>query len=96
MSEARTIAKNHLSHWLSALAEWGRLIGPRREQGGEVSLGPLKRPADLELDYVNSLLPPKQFLQTIRRCRHGTLPSQPIQARGRPWHPWTITSVDAF
>lgn len=88
MSEPTTIAKKNLPRWLAALADWGRLIGPRREQGGEVSLGSLHQPAELDLDYVNSLLPPKQFLlpqvePILRYSCNGTAEVEALLPRER-------------
>jgi len=62
LRKSRIIDKQDLPRWLEALGREARLIAPVRAARGEPVFSDLERPEDLVTDYVNTLIPPKQFV----------------------------------
>lgn len=58
----RWLTRGSLARLLSRLARESRLVGPVEVEGGEVVFLPVRDPAQLAHDYVNALVPPKEYL----------------------------------
>jgi len=56
------LTRGSLARLLARLAREARLVGPVEVEGGEVVFMPVADPTQLARDYVNSLVPPKEFL----------------------------------
>jgi len=58
----RWLTRGSLARLLARLARDGRLVGPVEVEGGEVVFLPVTEPAQLARTYVNSLVPPREYL----------------------------------
>jgi len=68
VENARILPKERLGAFLAAVAADGELIAPVRVGPEDVSFQPVSSPDEVELDYVNSLLPPKRYVLPVHEC----------------------------
>ena len=96
--ERRTLSKHCLPAFLEALGERRRVVAPRRLPTGDIVFAEYAGGGDVPLDYVNSLLPPKdlffprrEVLFTIEGSRRPVLSAPPTE---KPLAVFGIRSCD--
>ena len=98
VTSPRWLTRGSLARLLSRLARESRLVGPVEVEGGEVVFLPVSDPAQLARDYVNSLVPPKEYLLPTPepllgyRVENG-VPVLPEDGDGSPPRPRVIFGV---
>lgn len=97
----RWLTRGSLARLLARLARDGRLVGPVEVEGGEVVFLPVGDPAQLARTYVNSLVPPREYLlptgEPLLRYRvEGGVPQLPENgdAPARPLVLFGVRSCD--
>jgi len=56
------LQKKDLNHFIERLLAQYRVAGPTRKNGGGTAFDLIEDPADLQLDYSTTILPPKKYL----------------------------------
>jgi sulfhydrogenase subunit beta (sulfur reductase) len=68
VEEARILPKERVRTFLAGVVGDGQLIAPVRVGPEDVSFQPVGSPDEVELHYVNSLIPPKRYVLPVHEC----------------------------